>query len=95
MPKKELKAYVNANGGFTKGKVETLAFDPSTVDVNDVPSGAFYFKAKLSDESINLNGYRILLSARSEGFQNYFNNYEGGVYLQHDMDQPIGKTLEI
>jgi hypothetical protein len=95
MPKKELKAYVNANGGFTKGKVETLAFDPSTHDVNDVPSGAFYFKAKLSDESINLNGYRILLSARSEGFQNYFNDYEGGVYLQHDMDQPIGKTLEI
>jgi hypothetical protein len=95
MPKKELKAYVNANGGFTKGKVETLAFDPSTVDVNDVPSGAFYFKAKLSDESINLNGYRILLSARSEGFQNYFNDYEGGVYLQHDMDQPIGKTLNI
>ncbi|MDR0607545.1 MAG: hypothetical protein LBG52_04230 [Candidatus Peribacteria bacterium] len=42
-----------------------------------------------------MNGYRILLSAREEGFKKYFEDFEGLVYLQHDMDKPIGKTLEI
>lgn len=62
---------------------------------NLIPEGAFSFEAVLSDESINMNGYRILLSAWQEGFANYFSDYEGLVYLQHDMDQPIGKTLDI
>lgn len=42
-----------------------------------------------------MNGYRILLSAWKDGFAKYFSDYEGLVYLQHDMDKPIGKTLDI
>ena len=95
MTKKELKAFVNQHGGFTKGKVQTLSFSPTEEEQNLIPEGAFSFEAVLSDESINMNGYRILLSAWQEGFANYFSDYEGLVYLQHDMDQPIGKTLDI
>lgn len=95
MTKKELKAFVNQHGGFTKGKVQTLSFSPTEEEKNLIPDGAFSFEAVLSDESINMNGYRILLSAWQEGFANYFSDYEGLVYLQHDMDQPIGKTLDI
>ena len=95
MTKKELKAFVNQHGGFTKGKVQTLSFSPTEEEKNLIPEGAFSFEAVLSDESINMNGYRILLSAWQEGFAKYFSEYEGLVYLQHDMDQPIGKTLEI
>ena len=95
MTKKELKAFVNQHGGFTKGKVQTLSFSPTEEEKNLIPEGAFSFEAVLSDESINMNGYRILLSAWQEGFAKYFSDYEGLVYLQHDMDQPIGKTLDI
>lgn len=95
MTKKELKAFVNQHGGFTKGKVQTLSFSPTEEEKNLIPEGAFSFEAVLSDESINMNGYRILLSAWQEGFARYFSDYEGLVYLQHDMDQPIGKTLDI
>ena len=95
MTKKELKAFVNQHGGFTKGKVQTLSFSPSEEEKNLIPEGAFSFEAVLSDESINMNGYRILLSAWQEGFAKYFSEYEGLVYLQHDMDQQIGKTLDI
>lgn len=95
LTKKELKAFVNQHGGFTKGKVQTLSFSPREEEKNLIPEGAFSFEAVLSDESINMNGYRILLSAWQEGFANYFSDYEGLVYLQHDMDQPIGKTLDI
>lgn len=95
LTKKELKAFVNQHGGFTKGKVQTLSFSPTEEEKNLIPEGAFSFEAVLSDESINMNGYRILLSAWQEGFAKYFSEYEGLVYLQHDMDQPIGKTLDI
>lgn len=95
MTKKELKAFVNQHGGFTKGKVQTLSFNPTEEEKNLIPEGAFSFEAVLSDESINMNGYRILLSAWQDGFAKYFSDYEGLVYLQHDMDQPIGKTLDI
>lgn len=95
MTKKELKAFVNQHGGFTKGKVQTLSFSPTEEEKNLIPEGAFSFEAVLSDESINMNGYRILLSAWQEGFARYFSDYQGLVYLQHDMDQPIGKTLDI
>lgn len=95
MTKKELKAFVNQHWGFTKGKVQTLSFSPTEEEKNLIPEGAFSFEAVLSDESINMNGYRILLSAWQEGFAKYFSEYEGLVYLQHDMDQPIGKTLDI
>lgn len=95
MTKKELKAFVNQHWGFTKGKVQTLSFSPTEEEKNLIPEGAFRFEAVLSDESINMNGYRILLSAWQEGFAKYFSEYEGLVYLQHDMDQPIGKTLDI
>lgn len=94
LTKKELKAFVNQHGGFTKGQIQTLSFVWMTDD-STIPQGAFGFEAILSDESINMNGYRILLSARQQGFHNYFSDYEGLVYLQHDMDQPIGKTLDI
>ena len=95
LTKKELKAFVNQHGGFTKGKVQTLSFSPIEEEKNLIPEGAFSFEAVLSDESINMNGYRILLSAWQEGFAKYFSEYEGLVYLQHDTDKPIGKTLEI
>ena len=95
MTKKELKAFVNQHGGFTKGKVQTLSFSPTKEEKNLIPDGAFSFEAVLSDESINMNGYRILLSAWQDGFTKYFSDYEGLVYLQHDMDKPIGKTLDI
>lgn len=95
MTKKELKAFVNQHGGFTKGKVQTLSFSPTEEEKNLIPEGAFSFEAVLSDESINMNGYRILLSAWQEGFAKYFSDYEGLVYLQHDTDQPIGKTLDM
>lgn len=95
LTKKELKAFVNQHGGFTKGKVQTLSFSPTEEEKNLIPEGAFSFEAVLSDESINMNGYKILLSAWQEGFAKYFSEYEGLVYLQHDTDKPIGKTLEI
>lgn len=95
LTKKELKAFVNQHGGFTKGKVQTLSFSPREEEKNLIPEGAFSFEAVLSDESINMNGYKILLSAWQEGFAKYFSDYEGLVYLQHDMDQPIGKTFDI
>lgn len=95
LTKKELKAFVNQHGGFTKGKVQTLSFSPREEEKNLIPEGAFSFEAVLSDESINMNGYKILLSAWQEGFEKYFSDYEGLVYLQHDMDQPIGKTFDI
>ena len=95
LTKKELKAFVNQHGGLTKGKVQTLSFSPTEEEKNLIPEGAFSFEAVLSDESINMNGYKILLSAWQEGFAKYFSEYEGLVYLQHDMDQPIGKTLDI
>ena len=95
MTKKELKAYVNQYGGFTKGKVQALSFDPQKEENSQIPEWAFGFEAILSDESINMNGYRILLSAWQDGFTKYFSDYEGLVYLQHDMDKPIGKTLDI
>lgn len=95
LTKKELKAFVNQHGGFTKGKVQTLSFSPTEEEKNLIPEGAFSFEAVLSDESINMNRYRILLSAWQEGFAKYFSDYEGLVYLQHDTDKPIGKTLEI
>lgn len=95
MTKKELKAYVNQYGGFTKGKVQALSFDPQKEENSQIPEWAFGFEAILSDESINMNGYRILLSAWQDGFAKYFSDYEGLVYLQHDMDKPIGKTLDI
>ncbi len=95
LTKKELKAFVNQHGGFTKGKVQTLSFSPTEEEKNLIPEWAFSFEAVLSDESINMNGYRILLSAWQEWFTKYFSEYEGLVYLQHDMDKPIGKTLEI
>mgnify|MGYP001690266181 CR=1 FL=1 len=95
LTKKELKAFVNQYGGFTKGKVQTLSFSPREEEKNLIPEGAFSFEAVLSDESINMNGYKILLSAWQEGFAKYFSDYEWLVYLQHDMDQPIGKTFDI
>lgn len=97
MNKKELKEYINTHGGFTKGKLN-LKFKPSKVNENgeyDIPEWATYFEAVLSDESINMNGYRILLSAWEAWFKAYFNDWEWSVYLQHDMDQPIWKTLKI
>lgn len=95
LTKKELKAFVNQYWGFTKGKVQTLSFSPIEEEKNQIPEGAFSFEAVLSDESINMNGYKILLSAWQEGFAKYFSDYEWLVYLQHDMDQPIGKTFDI
>ena len=95
LTKKELKAFVNQYWGFTKGKVQTLSFSPTEEEKNQIPEGAFSFEAVLSDESINMNGYKILLSAWQEGFVKYFSDYEWLVYLQHDMDQPIGKTFDI
>lgn len=95
LTKKELKAFVNQYWGFTKGKVQTLSFSPTEEGKNQIPEGAFSFEAVLSDESINMNGYKILLSAWQEGFAKYFSDYEWLVYLQHDMDQPIGKTFDI
>ena len=95
LTKKELKAFVNQYWGFTKGKVQALSFSPTEEEKNQIPEGAFSFEAVLSDESINMNGYKILLSAWQEGFAKYFSDYEWLVYLQHDMDQPIGKTFDI
>lgn len=95
LTKKELKAFVNQYWGFTKGKVQALSFSPTEEGKNQIPEGAFSFEAVLSDESINMNGYKILLSAWQEGFAKYFSDYEWLVYLQHDMDQPIGKTFDI
>ena len=97
MPKKELKNYINLNGWFTKWKIQKLEFNGESVKSDDqkVPDGAFYFEAILSDESLNMNWYRILLQAWNEWFGAYFSDFEWLNYLMHDMDLPIGKTLEI
>ncbi|MDR3169839.1 MAG: hypothetical protein LBU27_09185 [Candidatus Peribacteria bacterium] len=94
LSKKELKSLVNEFGGFTKGKIN-LSREPTEEIHKPIPEGAVGFEAILSDETINLNGYRILVSAREEGFRKYFSDYEGSVYYQHNMEQPIGKTLDM
>ena len=37
MTKKELKAFVNQHGGFTKGKVQALSFDPQKEENSQIP----------------------------------------------------------
>lgn len=94
MAKKELKEFINTNWWFTKWKVDLSFVSKQQWDI-EIPKDAFWYNAILSDESINMNWYRILSSAWSEWFLKYYNDYEWSVYLQHDMEQPIGKTLSI
>lgn len=93
MNKKELKAYINENGGFVRGKVKAVETNKSEL----VPEWAIYIESEISDESENKNGYVIELEAwnKSGGLTSFFNDYGGKVLYQHNMDEPIGKTLEI
>ena len=94
MNKKELKAYINEHGGFSRGKVTAVenSFKPEWI-----PEGAIYLEAEISDESENHNGYVIELEAwnKSWGLTKFFNEYGGKVLYQHNINEPIGKTLSI
>lgn len=94
MNKKELKAYINEHGGFSRGKVTAVENSSKT---EGIPEGAIYLEAEISDESENHNGYVIELEAwnKSWGLTKFFNEYGGKVLYQHNMYEPIGKTLSI
>lgn len=94
MNKKELKAYINEHGGFSRGKVTSVE---NSSKPEGIPEGAIYLEAEISDESENHNGYVIELEAwnKSWGLTKFFNEYWGKVLYQHNMYEPIGKTLSI
>lgn len=94
MNKKELKAYINEHGGFSRGKVTSVE---NSSKPEGIPEGAIYLEAEISDESENHNGYVIELDAwnKSWGLTKFFNEYGGKVLYQHNMYEPIGKTLSI
>jgi hypothetical protein len=60
MNKKELKAYINEHGGFSRGKVTSVE---NSSKPEGIPEGAIYLEAEISDESENHNGYVIELDA--------------------------------
>ena len=94
MNKKELKAYINEHGGFSRGKVTSVENSSKS---EGIPEGAIYLEAEISDESENHNGYVIELEARNKswGLTKFFNEYWGKILYQHNMYEPIGKTLSI
>ena len=94
MNKKELKAYINEHGGFSRGKVTSVE---NSSKPEGIPEGAIYLEAEISDESENHNGYVIELDAwnKSWGLTKFFNEYWGKILYQHNMYEPIGKTLSI
>lgn len=94
MNKKELKAYINEHGGFSRWKVTAVE---NNAKPEWIPEGAIYLEAEISDESENHNGYVIELEAwnKSWGLTKFFNEYGGKVLYQHNMYEPIGKTLSI
>lgn len=94
MNKKELKAYINEHGGFSRGKVTAVE---NSSKPEGIPEGAVYLEAEISDESENHNGYVIELEAwnKSWGLTKFFNEYGGKVLYQHNINEPIGKTLSI
>lgn len=94
MNKKELKAYINEHGGFSRGKVTAVE---NSSKPEGIPEGAIYLEAEISDESENHNGYVIELEAwnKSWGLTKFFNEYGGKVLYQHNINEPIGKTLSI
>ena len=94
MNKKELKAYINEHGGFSRGKVTAVE---NSSKPEWIPEGAIYLEAEISDESENHNGYVIELDAwnKSWGLTKFFNEYGGKVLYQHNINEPIGKTLSI
>ena len=94
MNKKELKAYINEHGGFSRGKVTAVE---NSSKPEWIPEGAIYLEAEISDESENHNGYVIELEAwnKSWGLTKFFNEYGGKVLYQHNINEPIGKTLTI
>ena len=94
MNKKELKAYINEHGGFSRGKVTAVE---NSSKPEGIPEGAIYLEAEISDESENHNGYVIELDAwnKSWGLTKFFNEYGGKVLYQHNINEPIGKTLSI
>lgn len=94
MNKKELKAYINEHGGFSRGKVTSVE---NSSKPEGIPEGAIYLEAEISDESENHNGYVIELEAwnKSWGLTKFFNEYGGKVLYQHNINEPIGKTLSI
>nr|DAS18980.1 MAG TPA: hypothetical protein [Bacteriophage sp.] len=63
MNKKELKAYINEHGGFSRGKVTSVENSSKS---EGIPEGAIYLEAEISDESENHNGYVIELEARNK-----------------------------
>ncbi|MDR0651251.1 MAG: hypothetical protein LBG59_07850 [Candidatus Peribacteria bacterium] len=96
LPKKEFKEYVNANGGFSRGKVLTNSINAET-KIEGVPEGSIYLEMELSDESENMNGYVIEIDAREkpDGLKKFFNDFGGKLLYQHNQQEPIGKTLDI
>lgn len=94
MNKKELKAYINEHGGFSRGKVTAVE---NSSKPEWIPEGAIYLEVEISDESENHNGYVIELEAwnKSWGLTKFFNEYGGKVLYQHNINEPIGKTLSI
>lgn len=94
MNKKELKAYINEHGGFSRGKVTAVE---NSSKPEWIPEGAIYLEAEISDESENHNGYVIELEAwnKSWGLTKFFNEYGGKLLYQHNINEPIGKTLSI
>lgn len=94
MNKKELKAYINEHGGFSRGKVTAVE---NSSKPEWIPEGAIYLEAEISDESENHNDYVIELEAwnKSWGLTKFFNEYGGKILYQHNINEPIGKTLSI
>lgn len=98
MSKKEIKKFINDNGGFSRMNLEICTMDAKKIpeaQKNNVPEGAMYFEAVASDGTYNLNGYKIRPSAWEKHLDKYMSTFGGLVYAYHDMDKVVGKTLTI
>ena len=95
MKKKHLKNAINANGGFMKFNIESLANSAEAAGKKgDTPEGTISFSGIASNGDLNRNGYIITVDAWKKSIKAYMRD-NPIVLLQHDMDQPIGQCTKM
>lgn len=96
MSKKELKEYINTNGGFLNMKLNFIDKEKTNKKrdayKDKIPAWATYFEAIASNGDLNRNGYII----RPQAWENAIPTFleYGSVLYQHDANKPIGKPLD-
>lgn len=103
--KKDLKEYINKNGGFLPATIEKLEknfpkaaetkirerFAGDEKRITDILENAVYVKAISSNGDLNRNGYIIRENAWKPAIENYLENPV--FLLQHDDKEIIGETF--